>query len=569
MAFGKLSDKVNTMTSPSVFPSSPIIESYSATPESGSFIQSDCFKYHLQLDTVHAKIYRYNSFSDLLQFLKTTLHIHYPYIDYPSDEILYMILTGTQLNHVEDGSSTTLVNLSGPCLEYISHLFNILETPEQFNDNNIEQQSIYEEEISRLYDKLCNLFSFLKPDLNARRTKRRRINANNSFTNAAHSFNINESSVAYSMEENMNLKDNDLRHDKTSSLFEISTTSDKYNNADSFFGVKYLHETEKNIWKYVMFSFQTASRLTEIDQADTYESYNQTWIRWREFLYIILRFMNIELRRSPNAAHTLFTSNLLQNKPDPYDASQEDYLDSLLSFVEYVFTDLKCAYEIMPIIETDLTLSKKYIFSCNPSMIEYKYRGSGICLDSLPLRSEFLSTCWKYLDRLPIENTVKSKFCNKIAKQLLNFKPKELMDFFFNASLLMNMNKVRDDIFFIISFEILRLLNRAWTLTADNFDENYFLYLEQLKILFDSFNKKNISNQSNAGADESLIILQESFNDDLEKCFIIARFQLKSTINFLSLVEEEWKQLNDIKFDFDDKNVCMGDIAKRLLTSSS
>lgn len=548
-------------------PSSPTTgEAFIGSPQNlqnEPSLASKCAKYHLHLDTIHAKIYRYNSFDELLKYLKTTLQLNFPYINYPSKEILLMVLTGTQLNHVEEKTSNTLLNFAVPSIEYLNYLFDLLQNPASFDD--VEMQAIHDEEISNLYCSLNSLFSFLKPSPVPKRYKRRRANVKD-YTITQPILPVEDSTYDYSMEDNADDNDTKLREEKIQSLMGISTSSDKFNNADTFFGIKYLSETEKNFWKYVIFAFKTASKLTEINREDSYESYNETWCRWREFLNICIRFMEIELKRSTELRESLFFLNLLNTIgcSDSSDVSQEQYLDSLLTFVEYVFTDTQTPCNIASIIPTDLTLTEKYSFTCNPSMPESKYRGSGICLDSLPTRSRLLRTCWKYLLRLPIDSAVRNKFCNKVAKELLKLKPRELLDFFFDPASLSGNSNVSDDVLFRISFEIMRLLSRSWTMTSDNFLDDFKVYLNQLKTLFDSLVKPLDSSQKQDPEEDpdASLFMQESFTDEIEKCFILTRYQLQLVLHSIKLTEEEWSLLDDINFNIGNNCISLGKLAK-------
>lgn len=558
------------MATSKTLPSSPTLGPLSESLDS-NFVKNACSKYHSNLDMIHTKIYRYNNFEDLVHYLKTTLNLNLPYINYPSKEILMMILTATQLNHVEDKSSSILLNFSVPCIEYISQLFEILENTISFDKD--EHQILYDEEISNLYHQLEILFSFLKPSSfnTLKRPKRKRTTVNTTITNSNNNevLELDDSLLDYSMDENIDILDKDIRDDKIRSLYDISTTSDKFNDTNIFFGIKYLSETEKNLWKYVTYSLTIASRLTEIERPDSYECYTETWCRWREFLYILIRFMDIELVRSKILQNSLLISNILNiSDSDPFDATEEQYLDSLLTFVDYIFTNSTSAGNISPIIPSDLTLNQKYNFRCNPSMLEYKFKGSGICLDSLPIRSKFLITCWKYLLKLSIPLMTRIEFCKKIAKKLVGLKPKELMDFFFNSPALLDIREVSNDILFTVSFEVMSLLCRSWTMTSDNFIEDYLVYLNQLKTLFDSCCIDSSTKKENTCLNHDLVLLFESCNDKLEKCFILARYQLQITLKSFSLSDKEWEILNSITFNYNNKVICLGTIAQRFVPSS-
>ena len=548
-----------------LLPSSPTVpethDSSSALDKgcTSSYLQNDCLKYHSILDTVHAKIYRYNSFPELIQYLKITLRIHFPRIDYPSNEILLMILTGTQLNHIEEKSSNSLLNLSVPCIEYINALFDIFGSLSTFDD--AAQQKIYDEEVSNLYGKLTILFSFLKPPVTSRRSKRKR----NNITNTPKVLSLDDSLLDYSMEENMNTLEHELRNDKMQSLFEISTTSDKFNSTDTFFGVKYLPEVERNLWNYFIFAFHIASKLTEIERVDSYESYAETWTRWREFLNIILRFMELELKKSLDITNSLLILNLVKisGSTDFSEMEEDQVLDSLLTFCEYAFTKSRSSCNISSILPLDLTLSQKYNFSNNPPMFEYKFQGSGIGLESLPTRSRLLRICWRYLSRLSIDELVKTKFCSKVAKESLRLNSRELLDFFSDELLLLDTRTVDDDFFFIVSFEVMRLISRTWTITPKLFLEDHKLYLSQLKIFFDS--AKSYSDQS---LKTKLVKEVENFSslksskEILEKCYILARYQLKMILQSTKLKAEEMQILDGISFNVGNKNICLGDLAR-------
>lgn len=541
----------------------PSTEEKSSSPDTGptSSLQNDCLKYHSLLDTIHAKIYRYNTFSELLQYLKTTLEINTPHIDYPSKEILLMIITGTQLHHIDEKLSDRPINLSVPCIEYMNQLLRLFESPLTFDDD--DKQKLYDEELANLYERLKTLFSFLKPAMDFKRSKRKRNNMNSSPSVLS----IDDSMLDYSIEENMSALDTELRNDKTQSLFEISTTSDKFNTAETFFGIKYLPEAEKNLWKYFLFAFKTASKLTEIERVDSYESYNETWTRWREFLNIVIRFMRLELERSPDITDSLFALNMMSISGcmDTSEMEQSQYLDSLLTFSEYVFTNSRSSFHIPSIIPLDLTLSQKHNFSSNPSMLEYKYQGSGICLDSLPTRSRLLRICWKYLLRLPIETTVKDQFCNKIAKELLTLKPKELNYFFYDALPSLNNKNVGEDILFVVSFHVISLMSRTWTMTYENVFKNFEVYLKQLKNLFDSVpnghassTKTGLKNERSDGN-----YPQEALNDDVEKCFVLAKYQLQIVLSSMQLTDKEWDLLDAITCSVNGKSVCLRKAVKK------
>lgn len=534
------------------------------TGSTSSYLHNDCLKYHSSLDTVHAKIYRYNSFPELIQHLKITLRINLPRIDYPSNEILLMILSGTQLNHIEEKSSNGLLNLSVPCIEYLNQMFDIFENPSIFND--ADQQRIYDEEVLNLYRKLVTLFSFLKPPIDSRRSKRKK----NILNNTPQVLSLDDSLLDYSMEENMNTLEHELRNDKMQSLFEISTTSDKFNNADTFFGIKYLPEVERNLWNYFIFAFSTVSKLTEIERVDSYESYTETWVRWREFLNIILRFMELELKKSADITNSLLVLNLINISgcTDFSEMEQDQILDSLLTFCDYVFTKSRSSCSISSIIPLDLTLSQKYNFSNNPPMFEYKFQGSGIGLDSLPTRSRLLRICWKYLSYLPIDDTVKSKFCGKVARKSFRLNPRELLAFFSDSYNTLDTKLVDNDFFFIVSFHVMRLISRSWSITPEVCLRDYKAYFGQLKILF-----KSAQSNSDQALKAKLVKGGEDFsslnssNEILEKCYILARYQLKVLLQSIKLEDGEMQILDEISFTVGSTNIFLGELARRIYSN--
>lgn len=552
------------MASVDELPSSPV-SSGLASPVNTTHIgpEHDITKYHSHLDSIHAKMYRYNSFETLLSYLNNTLLARSPYIDYPSDEILTMILTGTQLNHIEDKGNEKLLNISVACLEYINSLFEVYNrasTISVFDDP--AHFFIFDAELTNLHERLDRLFSFLKPSMISKRNTRKKNS-----TSSHHILPVEDTTLDYSIEENIDFVDNELRNDKMQSLFEISTTSDKFQDVNTFFGVKYLHETEKKLWNYFIFAFNTASKLSEIERIDSYESYVETWNRWREFLNILLQFMELELQRSTNINNSLFATNLinLSGCTDISYATQDQYLDSLLTFIEYLFSSVKSNIEISSIIPIDLTLNQKYIFSCNPYMLENKYRSSGIGLDSIPTRSRLLRLCWRYLLRFPIDMKVKTKFCDSVAKSLFRLKPRELLAFFSDGSLFLDSKTVIEDILFIVSFEIMRFLSRCWTMTSQNFLDDYKVYLKQLKLLFET-TTKNLNTGFNSFDDSNIqteILVQVSSNDDLEKCFILAKYQLQIVTKSINLTDEEWRIIDSIVFKINGKSLSMGNIIRK------
>lgn len=541
-------------------PSSPVFVNGDMTVDSMNssvhYIEGKCVRYHTHLDTAHAKIYRYNNFDDLLKYLQSTVLIHLPYIDYPSNEILEMVLTGTQLNHIEENTSEQLIDLSSPCIKYIHSLLDLFDE-ENWKFKSLEYEAIFKNELKNLYAKLKKMLSFLTPVF---RRSRPRKNQNVNYT-SFQALPIDETILDYSVDDDIIEKDDkQLRMDRVESVFGISTTSDKFNQADNFFGIKYLSEAENDLWSYVQFAFKTASKLTDIERVDSYESYIETWNRWREFLNILARFFNLELKKNNDISHNLFTSNILKlyKCSEPDEMSQPQYLDSLLTIADYIFTDSKSSFNKTSIVSTDLCLSQKYIFSCNTPLNEFRYNGTRICLDSISLRSSFLRILWCHILRLPINEPVRSKFTDHVAKELLKLKPRELLAFF-SDSACFEKSPITDNLFFIVSFEIMRLISRSWTITPDPSLKNNLEYTNQLKRIF-MISVKN-SKFSTSSFDDN-IMSKEVHDDTVEKCFILAKFQILLLNNVSPFSEENWDLLSEIVFTVGNDVVSLGNIVK-------
>ena len=537
------------------FTSSPIArDSYSSDCESivqnnPLFLKNKCINYHEKLDTVHGKIYRYYTFLELLHYLQSTLLAHLPFIDYPTDEILMMILTATQLNHVEDKSSDELINLSIPSINYLNSLISVFET--QNIDLADEDISIFEEELENLYKKLNTLFSFLKPNL-PKRGRRKRGDPNMSTI-----LNIDDSMLDYSMDEKSGMIDDNLRKEKLQSVFEISTTSDKFNtsttSANSFFGLSYLSETEKRLWNYFIFAFKTASKLTNIERIDSYESYLETWNRWREFLNTIIRFMNLQLYLSNNneeVLSSLFHLNLISisSFTDPFNVDNSSYTDALVTLAEYTFINLESAVEIPGIISTDLSLGQKYIFSENPFLIEKQYEGSGICSDSIATRVRLLSLIWNYVRRLSIATSVTSPFIKKVCSLVLKLDSQEFY-LFYSTATTNKYSSFEDNILFVLSFEILHYLSRSFTVDSSSFFEDIPQYLQQVKEIFEKYSSNN-----------------DKTNITFEKLFVLVRFQLHEFLKVSNLNNEELNLLSEIKYQRDGTEYNLRTTIKPLVT---
>jgi hypothetical protein len=532
----------------------------SSMSTTSSYIKNKCESYHTHLDTVHAKIYRYNSFLDLLSYLENTVLIHFPYIDYPSDEILKMILTGTQLNHVEENTSEQLLNFSIPCIQYINSLLKIFDK-NSLNFVNSDQEAIFNKEIDNLYEALKKMFSFLKPVI-TRRVRPKRSQSHNTVETLP----IDEATLEYSIDEVTEVDENELRNQKIESVFEISTTADKFNKADTFFGVKYLSETEQDLWVYVQFALKIASKLSEVERIDSYESYTETWTRWREFLNILIKFFALELKINEDISYTLLAVNILKYSKctEPNQITQATYSDSLLAIVKYIFTDSTSNFNKSSILSTDLCLGQKYIFSCNSFMFEYKYHGSTIGLNSIPVRNSLLRICWGYILKLPIDELVRSKYIDTVAKELVKLRPRELLGFFSDPALFESDSTI-DDLFFLVSFEIMRLMSRGWNITPAraSISDNHSEYLNRLKELFDYLTKNSKYSTSKYSCD--LTELTESYDYGTEKCFILAKYQLLRLSKFFKFSEVEWNLLDQITFFINNNLVSLGKIIKKEL----
>lgn len=521
-----------------------------------SKIQKKCVAYHSQLDSIHAKIYRYNTFLELVEYLQSTLLLHLPYIDYPSDEIFMMILTGTQLNHIDDPMSGEVINLSIPCIKYLNSVLRIFSMDRLGTAEDCHYIPIFDMEIENLFQRFQSMFSFFLPSPTQQRLKRPKKQLKT--TEIEHDeYVIDDSMLDTSFEENMNAIENDLRTEKIDSVFGISTNSDKFNTSDTFFGIKYLSENNHDFWSYVQFSFKIASALTEVERMDSYEIYFETWSRWREFLNIVTCFMNIEFRRGKDISVALFPTLLLKITHTLENTmSQSTYLDCLLTFIDYTFINSKSKVFISSIISTDLTLSQNYIYSCTPSMLEHQYKGSGIGIDSIPLRVDFLDLCWKYVQRLPLKSKAKQKVLKKIAKKLMELNSRELLGFFSKASQLDSPDYVISNLFFFLSFELMGMMSRDWTMSPDNYLNDQVEYVRQIKQVFDSFSLAINIEDSQDLESEDEILFQDSYNVQLvEKCCIIAKYQLSLILKKDQLLRKTQRELIEIKFPLGDEMI--------------
>lgn len=523
--------------------SSPIIKDVlssdceSITETNPLFLKNKCFNYHEKLDTIHGRIYRYYTFMELLHYLQSTVLVHLPYIDYPTDEILMMILTATQLNHVEDKASEELINLSIPSINYINSLLDIFDSRDiDLKESDID---IFEQELENLYKKLKTLFSFLKPNL-PKRGRRKRGDANVSTY-----VNIDDSTFDYSLDEKKTIVDDILRQEKIQSVFEISTNLDKFDTSttsNKFFGLSYLSETEKKLWNYFIFSLKTASKLSTIERIDSYESYSETWSRWREFLNILIRFMNLQLKLASDSEeilNSLFHLNLISisSFKDQYSVDSTSYCDALLTLIDFIFINSESPIDISAILSTDLTLSHKYNFSENPFMIESRYKGSGICLDSIPTRARILSLTWIYAQKLNIDSSVMSQFRSKALTQIMNLESLEFLTFFteptINSFLLLD-----DNVLFSLSFDALTYITKAFSITSNSFFDDIPDYLNQVDSIFKTYQQllDEFSMDSNKKKDQ------------FEKIMILVKYQLQQLLKLNDLNDKEWDLLNNIKF---------------------
>jgi hypothetical protein len=520
-------------------------------------IEAKCTLHHTKIDNAHAKIYRYYSFLELIDYLKLTLTINLPFVDYPNDEILKMLLTATQLNHVEEKFSDELINLSSPSISYMNMLLNLLEhQPSQVF--SVEQAAVFEREQENLYQKITTMLSFLRPQP-VKRGRRRKEHIPQQFLGVD-----DESALDYTIDE-LDDTENNLRKDKIQSIFEISTTSDKFHSSDAFFGIKYLCETEKNLWHYFIFALKTASKMTELERIDSYESYIETWSRWREFLGILVNFMELEINHTSEVSSTLFGLNLMNIVACTEKSEMMPcYYDNALStFLDFAFTTTKSRANITQILPIDLTLAQKYVFSSNPHMIESEYGGSGICLDSIDIRSKLIRLSWKYILKMSLENDLKMKFSDKLAKELLKLTPIELMRFFSSPNLL-DIESPTENVFFVTSFELMRLMSRSWSINYDNFLDDLSVYLSQLKTLFDSL-KVEVVTESDMDPNDSIII-EGTKTYGMERCLIVAKYQLSVIIKSITLSEAEWKIVDDITFVLENEVVSFGQFLREQIS---
>lgn len=498
-------------------------------------ISSKCKTYHLQLNNLHERIYRYETFKVLVGFLENTLLAHIPYIDFPTNEILDMVLTATQLNQVSERPSDSIVCLSAPCIRYLSSLLRVFEYSPVLR--NKEEKLIFKKELDTLYQKLRALFSFLIPD-DSRRRKRKKHSTVQSYLLAR---NLSDGFSAADKPENVEGK---LILNKIDSVFELSTNSDKFNKLDTFFGVQYLKEIKYSFWDSFIFAFETASKLTCIQNPEIYEIYYETWSRWRELHKLLIGFMTLEIKREQKLFNTLLCSNLMRitHVSDPGMFTDDQYEDSLLTSIRYVFASSKDPILSGPILSIDLTKSKT--FASIPLTIESKYTGSGIGIESLTTRSELLNLIWRHIAALPVSEETKESFVDNVATELMKLTPRENF-VFFSSRLSTLIEDTTEDLNFLVSFKMMNLISRDWSYTAYNFLENFSSYIKHIGTFISQLAEQDHQRPLSQSASDILTITGCN-NSEFNLFFVLANYQLLYISRTVKFSAEEWKLLEGI-----------------------
>jgi hypothetical protein len=90
------------------------------------------------------------------------------------------------------------------------------------------------------------------------------------------------------------------------------------------------------------------------------------------------------------------------------------------------------------------------------------------------------------------------------------------------------------------------------------------LYLSQLKTLFDSL-KVEVVTESDMDPNDSIII-EGTKTYGMERCLIVAKYQLSVIIKSITLSEAEWKIVDDITFVLENEVVSFGQFLREQIS---
>lgn len=526
--------------------SSPIITTNTghvkeSSHSSQSEIKASCDSYHRDLDVQHSKIYRYNAFDELVLHLQTTILTSLPYINYPSNQVMSMILTGTQLSQAEDSLLNKTINLSNLCTKYLHTLLSIFDF-EGLEREDEAYMIILNEEMDNLYRRLSLMFRFLEPtEIKRNRRKKQIIKASDVVLS------LNSSTIEDSDEETFYETTTDLSKNKFESLFQVSTASEKILDSSLLFGLPHLANVEKNMWCYFVYTFKLASKLCDIERLDTFLLYKETSSRWLEFIKILLRYLKLDLTRKSDLSESLLSQNLLRVSrcSNFKEASTYQLSDSLLTLTTYAFTDLNTPLERSQMLSIDLTLTNPSHICPALAVFEKSNSIKRLDLESIPMRYELLQLVWQICQHLHIPSVVKFKFINSVASHMNSLSAAELAVYFQCSS-----QNMLSSILFPVSFEIMRLMFKAWTVTSENYSTDIYNYIQQIQKLLQFIQ----ATDADSFMDEDMYILSD-INPCAKKVAALLKFQLSAIITKNMFNQRELELLQELVISIENKVV--------------
>lgn len=499
---------------------------------------TSCERYHKTLETQHAKIYCYNAFDELVIHLQATIMTSLPYINYPSHRVLSMILTGTQLSQAKDLVLNKTINLSILCTKYLHTLLSIFDMKELKQDNK-DYTIIFNQELNNLYERLFLIFKFLEPTGGKRGRRKKQADKLKSVA-----ISINSSTLEDS-DEDVQHKTTSMNNDRIESLFEVST-SEMSLDSSLLYGLPHLEEVEKNIWSYIVHTFKLSSKLCDVETLDTFLLYKEASNRWLEFIKILLRFLKLDLSRKSDAAETLLGQNLLKicRCPSFKEASTYQLTDILLTLSSYVFTNLNTTLERTTILPIDLTLINPSHICSALNLFDEGHPAKIVDIESIPTRFELLQLVWNTCQLLHLPSIVKFKFINSVAVHMNNLSPTELATYYQCSP-----EAMLDSILFPVSFEIMRLMFKAWTVTSDNYFTDLSCYVQQIEKMLQFIQITDMD-----GTQAGLRVASD-INTDAKKFAVVVKFQLLAVMTTPSFSEKELMLLKKLVISIENKEV--------------
>ncbi|VEU20929.1 DEKNAAC101788 [Brettanomyces naardenensis] len=364
-----------------------------------------CQLYHSKWQKVHMMILQHRSMSDLIGHLQCSLTLSFPYIDYPQYEVLNLILTATTTTSFglsDDEITTTfpgmsdIRTLSGRAADYLQSLIDLLSHAENWIDGDEDSLSskTFAIELESLWNLLYRLFGFLS--LNKARPGRR--NASDRGRR-----------IPSSSSENHITELDDADDDGLNILKYVRFISEEeWLSRTELFGNTNFDRLGRDPWDYFLWGFKCSIQgLTQGDEIS-----RLTWAVWKNVLYLVLRFYNLEWQRF-NRNDDEFTLTMLRNSNSLFFANilvlgRSDLDAGLHELAKLALVhSIDSLERIRPIMEGDLILrdSSEYV----PELLDPEEDESQLGIESIPLRRELLLLGYRYITLLDQDIQVKYK----------------------------------------------------------------------------------------------------------------------------------------------------------------